>query len=87
MVWSWAIALLAHPLVDTLVTRSEEGGNSWGIPLFWPLWSHRFSLPRPLVSSPDVESYASLSLLRDLLPEIGLFGTTCLTLVLLGSVL
>ena len=86
-VWAWAIALLAHPLVDTLVTRNEEEGSNWGIPLFWPLWSHRFGLPRPLVPSPGVESYGSLALLRDLLPEIALFGLTCLTLVLLGSVL
>lgn len=86
-VWTWAIALLAHPLVDTLITKNEEGRNDWGIPLFWPLWSRRFCLPRPLVRSPDVESYASVALLRDLLPEIALFGSTCLTLVLLGSVL
>jgi len=86
-VWTWAIALLAHPLVDTLVTRNEEGRSSWGIPLFWPLCSHRFGLPRPLVPSPDVESYGSLALLRDRLPEIAFFGSTCLTLVLLGRVL
>jgi len=86
-VWAWAIALLAHPLVDTLITKNEEGGNKWGIPLFWPLWSHRFCLPRPIIPSPDIKSYASLALLRDLLPEIALFGAACLTLVLLGSVL
>ena len=85
--WVWAIALLAHPLVDTLITKNEEGGNNWGIPLLWPFWSHRFCLPRPLIPSPDAKSYASLALLRDLWPEIALFGSTCLTLVLLGSVL
>ena len=86
-VWAWATALLAHPLVDMLVTRNEEGDNSWGIPLFWPFSSHRFCLPRPLIQSPDRESYGSLALLRALLPEIALFGPTCLTLILLGSVL
>jgi membrane-bound metal-dependent hydrolase YbcI (DUF457 family) len=86
-VWVWAIALLAHPLVDALITRNEEGANNWGIPLFWPLWSRRFCLPRPLVRPPTIDSYTSPSLLRDLLPELALFGPTCLTLVLLGSVL
>jgi membrane-bound metal-dependent hydrolase YbcI (DUF457 family) len=86
-VWVWAIALLAHPLVDTLITKNEDGRDDWGIPLFWPLSSRRFCLPRPLVRSPTMASYASLSLLRDLWPEIALFGPTCLTLVLLGSVL
>jgi membrane-bound metal-dependent hydrolase YbcI (DUF457 family) len=86
-VWVWAIALLSHPLVDTLITKNEEGGSNWGIPLFWPFWSRRFCLPRPLVPSPDVKSYASLALLRDLLPELALFGSTCLSLVLLGSML
>lgn len=85
-VWVWAIALLAHPLVDTLITKNEEGEN-WGIPLFWPFWSRRFCLPHPLVPSPDVDHYRSLSLLHALLPELALFGSTCLTLVLLGSML
>jgi membrane-bound metal-dependent hydrolase YbcI (DUF457 family) len=83
----WAIALLAHPLVDALLTRVEGEENDWGIPLFWPLSRRRFCLPRPLVRPPTLASYGSLALLRDLLPEIALFGPTCLTLVLLGSVL
>jgi membrane-bound metal-dependent hydrolase YbcI (DUF457 family) len=85
--WVWAVSLLAHPLVDTLITNNEEGRKNWGIPLFWPLSSRRFCLPRPLVPSPRLESYTSLSLLRGLLAEVALFGPACLTLVLLGSVL
>ena len=74
-------------LVDSLLTQVEEGRTHWGIPLFWPISSRRFCLPRPLVQPPTLDSYGSLALLRDLLPEIALFGPTCLTLVLLGSVL
>jgi len=86
-VWAWVIALLAHPLVDALMTKVEEGRASMGIPLFWPLCSRRYHLPRPLVRTPTLDSYRSLALLRELWPEIALFGPTCLTLVLLGRVL
>jgi hypothetical protein len=84
--WVWASALLAHPLTDALVTKIEDKPNL-GLPLFWPLSLRRYCLPRPLVQPPSVESFTSLSGLRALLPEIALFGATCLTLVLLGRVL
>jgi membrane-bound metal-dependent hydrolase YbcI (DUF457 family) len=86
-VWVWAVALLAHPLTDALVTRIESGRANLGLPLFWPLSSRRYCLPRPLIQPVSLESYTSLSGLRALLSEIALFGSTCLTLVLLGRML
>jgi hypothetical protein len=86
-VWAWAIALLAHPLVDTLTTTYRPDKPNVGLPLFWPLSSRRFYLPRAVVHTPSLSSYASKALVRDLLPELALFGPTCLTLVLLGSIL
>ena len=86
-VWVWSFALLAHPLVDALTTKVERDRANLGVPLFWPLFSRRYYLPRPLIQPPTLSSYTSPSLLRDLWPEIALFGPTCLTLVLLGSVL
>lgn len=86
-VWVWTIALLAHPLVDILTTSRQAGQTHWGIPLFWPLLSRRFYMQRPLVQPPSLSSYTSHALLRDLLPELALFGPTCVSLILLGSVL
>jgi membrane-bound metal-dependent hydrolase YbcI (DUF457 family) len=85
-VWVWTIALLAHPLVDTLTTTGTAHFHV-GIPLFWPLLSRRYHLPLLLVRSPSLFNYARGSLWRKLLLEIVLLGPTCLTLVLLGSVL
>lgn len=87
IVWVWSIALLAHPLVDTLTTMPNERRANLGLPLFWPISSHRFYLARPLVRPPSLNSYTSKTLLHDLLPELVLFGPACLTLVLLGSIL
>ena len=87
LVWVWTIALLVHPLVDTLTTSTQAARANMGIPLFWPFSSHRYYLSRPLVCPPPLASYTSSSLLRDLVPELVLFGPTCLTLVLLGSML
>jgi membrane-bound metal-dependent hydrolase YbcI (DUF457 family) len=86
-VWAWALALLAHPLVDILTTSPREDQVDWGIPLLWPLTSRRFHMSRALVRPPRLDSYASKALLRDLLPELALFGSTCLSLILLGSIL
>ena len=83
--WSWGcfvgacLGLLLHVVLDWT--------NTYGIGLFWPLSSRRYCLPRPLVPSPTIENYRSLSFLRGLLAEVALFGSTCLTMVLLGSVL
>ena len=86
-VWAWAIALLSHPFVDTLTTTIQPGRANVGIPLFWPFSARRYYLPRPLARPPSMASYTSATLLRDLLPELALFGTTCLSLILLGSLL
>jgi len=86
-VWAWALALLSHPFVDALTTTIEPARANVGIPLFWPFSTRRYYLPRPLARPPTLASYTSASLLRDLLPELALFGTTCLSLVLLGSLL
>ena len=86
-VWGWAIALLAHPLVDTLTTTGRPGQSDWGIPLFWPFSSRHYCVARPLVQSPSLDSYASKSLWRALWPELAIFGSTCLSMILLGSLL
>ena len=86
-VWAWVIALLVHPLVDVLTTTHRAGQIHWGIQLFWPFSLRRYHVARPLVHPPTLASYASKALWRDLWPELALFGSTCLSLILLGSVL
>jgi membrane-bound metal-dependent hydrolase YbcI (DUF457 family) len=86
-VWVWVIDLLAHPLVDTLTTTGRPGQPDWGIPLFWPFSSRRYCVARPLVQPPSLDSYASKSLWRALWPELAIFGSTCLSMIVLGSLL
>jgi membrane-bound metal-dependent hydrolase YbcI (DUF457 family) len=86
-VWVWAIALLAHPLIDTLTTTSRPGQPDWGIPLFWPFSSRRYCVARPLVQSASLESYTSKNAWKALWSELAIFGSTCLSMILLGRVL
>jgi membrane-bound metal-dependent hydrolase YbcI (DUF457 family) len=83
----WSLALLSHPIVDLVATGPQAAYKGFGLPLFWPLWSRRWYLHRPLVRPPTLEQYRSGAIWRLLLPELTLFGPACLGMVLLGGLI
>jgi membrane-bound metal-dependent hydrolase YbcI (DUF457 family) len=87
LVLVWSLALLSHPIVDLLATGPQAARKSFGLPLFWPLWSRRWHLRRPLLRPPSLEQYRSGSIWGLLLPELTLFGPLCLGMALLGGLI
>jgi membrane-bound metal-dependent hydrolase YbcI (DUF457 family) len=81
----WALALLAHPLLDVQTTSQVGGG---GIPLLWPIDSSRWGVPQPIYYSPALEAYRQpLEVWRYLLPEFLTLAPMLAALIVLGAIL
>jgi membrane-bound metal-dependent hydrolase YbcI (DUF457 family) len=87
LVFVWSLVLFSHPVVDLMATGPQAAQNGFGLPLLWPLSTHRWYLHSPLVHPPSLEQYKSGKIWRHLLPEVFTFGPACLGFILLGQVL
>jgi membrane-bound metal-dependent hydrolase YbcI (DUF457 family) len=83
----WSVVLLSHPLVDLVTTGPPITATSYGVGLFWPVVSRRLYVRRPLVRPPSLDHYTSGHIWHRLWPEVRLFGSACVTLLVLGHVL
>lgn len=69
--WAWAAALFSHPLLDVVTTGPDIISRGFGIPLFWPFSRRRYSVPRPVMETLEVETVRSVGdVVRGMMPEV-----------------
>lgn len=68
--FAWIAALLSHLLLDVLTTGPTLGRLGWGIPLFWPVSTRRFHVPRPFLVGDRSESHTLADTLREMREDL-----------------
>lgn len=85
---AWSAALLSHPLLDVATTSPAAAAKGFGIPLFWPLLSRRWSLNPPLFQTAELaECQSVVEVGKVLSTEMLFLAPASLGLVLLARLL
>lgn len=86
--WAGSVSLLTHPVLDVLTTGPKLAQRGYGIGIFWPLSRRRFSVSRPMVRTPELDTCNSVSeVIVELKPEVIKLGPPALVILLAAILL
>lgn len=80
----WTAALLVHPFLDTVTTGPEVAARGFGVALFWPFWSKRWSVSKPLFNPPELRDLLR-SDFKAMVPEVLHVGLPTLVVLVVTS--
>ncbi len=85
---AWTVALGSHVVLDVLCTGPVLGQQGLGVPLFWPMTPHRWSVTRPMFPEINLlDGVPPSTIGRLCLQELLRLGPASVVLLLVGHLL